>query len=173
MARRHPWRTHVVSLYWRTRHLLLRFLCLHEAVILPFVVAIFLAQIPYFHAIYPFALRRLPTVELCSPCGEVPWSIAAVNRRARDSSLAMTHTVSALSVWGFRMHAKRFMGSQNANFAKKSDSEDFGPALADALPPSSQEVRPSAAHGRSWLFSPFSGGIISYSEQTIWRLCPT
>ncbi len=69
------------------RHLLLRFLCLHEAVILPFVVAIFLAQIQYSNAIYPFALRRLPTVELCSPCGEVPWSIAAVKRRARDSSL--------------------------------------------------------------------------------------
>ncbi len=52
---------------------------------------------PKYHnsdANYPFALRRLPTVELCSPCGEVPWSIAAVNRRARDSSLAMTHTVS-------------------------------------------------------------------------------
>ncbi len=30
------WRTHVVSLYRRTRHLLLRFLCLHEAAILPF-----------------------------------------------------------------------------------------------------------------------------------------
>ncbi len=27
-----------------------------------------------------------------------------------------------------------------------SDSEDFGPALADALPPSSQEARPSAAY---------------------------
>ncbi len=36
MAQRHPWRNHVVSLYWRTRHLLLRFLCLHEAAILPF-----------------------------------------------------------------------------------------------------------------------------------------
>ncbi len=54
-------------------------------------------------------------MELCSLCGEVPWSIAAVNRRARDSSLAMTHTVTALSVWGFRMHEKRFMGSQNEN----------------------------------------------------------
>ncbi len=41
MARRRLWRNHVVSLYWRTRHPLLRFLCLHEAVILPFVVAIF------------------------------------------------------------------------------------------------------------------------------------
>ncbi len=36
MARRRPWRTHVVSLYRRTRHLLLRFLCLHEAAILAF-----------------------------------------------------------------------------------------------------------------------------------------
>ncbi len=30
MARRRPWRTHVVSLYRRTRHLLLRFLCRKE-----------------------------------------------------------------------------------------------------------------------------------------------
>ncbi len=41
MARRRLWRNHVVSSYWRTRHPLLRFLCLHEAVTLPFVVAIF------------------------------------------------------------------------------------------------------------------------------------
>ncbi len=27
-----------------------------------------------------------------------------------------------------------------------SDSEDFGPALADAFPPSGQEARPSAAY---------------------------
>ncbi len=32
------------------------------------------------------------SVELCSPRGEVPWSYAAVNRRVRDSSLAMTRT---------------------------------------------------------------------------------
>ncbi len=30
MARRRPWRIHVVSLYWRTRHPLLRFLCRKE-----------------------------------------------------------------------------------------------------------------------------------------------
>ncbi len=29
-----------------------------------------------------------------------------------------------------------------------SDSEDFGPALADALPPSSQEAQPSAAYSK-------------------------
>ncbi len=59
---------------------------------------IFLAQIQYSNAIYPFALRRLPTVELCSPCGEVPWSITAVNRRARDSSLRRVtkHTARAV-----------------------------------------------------------------------------
>ncbi len=40
MARCHLWRNDVVRSYWRTRHPLLRFLCLHEAVTLPFVVAI-------------------------------------------------------------------------------------------------------------------------------------
>ncbi len=76
---------------------------------------------PKYHILnanYPFALRRLPTVELCSPCSKVPWSSTAVNRRARDSSLAMTHTVSVLSVWGFRMHGKRFMGSEKCKFCE-------------------------------------------------------
>ncbi len=45
-------------------------------------------------AIHPFALRRLPTVELCSPCGEVPWTTAVASHRARDSSPAITLTVS-------------------------------------------------------------------------------
>ncbi len=40
MARRRLWRNDVVRSYWRTRHPLLRFLCLHEAVTLPFVVTI-------------------------------------------------------------------------------------------------------------------------------------
>ncbi len=31
-----------------------------------------------------------------------------------------------------------------------SDSEDFGPALGDALPPSGQEARPSAAYSELW-----------------------
>ncbi len=38
MAQRHLWRNDVVRSYWRTRHPLLRFLCRHEAVTLPFVV---------------------------------------------------------------------------------------------------------------------------------------
>ncbi len=40
MARRRLWCNDVVRSYWRTRHPLLRFLCLHEAVTSPFVVAI-------------------------------------------------------------------------------------------------------------------------------------
>ncbi len=40
MVRRRLWCNDVVRSYWRTRHPLLRFLCLHEAVTLPFVVAI-------------------------------------------------------------------------------------------------------------------------------------
>ncbi len=58
MARRRLWRNHVVSLYWRTRHPLLRFLCLHEVVTLPFVVAIFWPKLTFCD--HPFALRRLP-----------------------------------------------------------------------------------------------------------------
>ncbi len=41
MVRSHPWRTHIVSLYWRTRHLLLRFLCLHEAAIIALLLRFF------------------------------------------------------------------------------------------------------------------------------------
>ncbi len=41
------------------------------------------------------------SVELCSPRSKVPWSFATVNRRVRVSSFAKTHTVSALSAWGF------------------------------------------------------------------------
>ncbi len=43
------------------------------------------------------------SVELCSPRGEVPWSFAAVNRRARDSSLSMTRTDKYNYM--FRVHA--------------------------------------------------------------------
>ncbi len=64
----------------------------------------------------PFALRRLLTVELCSPRGEVPWNIAVVNRRMLYLWRAMTSTVSVLSVWGFRMHARQIMGFLNAHF---------------------------------------------------------
>ncbi len=57
MARHRLWRNDVVRSYWRTRHPLLRFLCLHEAVTLPFVVAI---SDPTYLLRSPSALRRLP-----------------------------------------------------------------------------------------------------------------
>ncbi len=53
----------------------------------------------------------------------MPWNIAVVNHRVLDLSRAMTSTVSVLSVWGFRMHAMRFMGFLNANFARISVSK--------------------------------------------------
>ncbi len=136
----------------------------------------FLTQLP---CDYPFALRRLPQwnfVLLAVKChGVSPLSTAV-----RVSSLAKTHTVSALSAWGFRMHVKRFMGPRSPERARAnspveflhdflfpspkahdfvsfglddvlhtaaSDSEDFGPALADALPPSGQKARPTLS---SW-----------------------
>ncbi len=178
------------------------------------------------------------SVELCSPRGEVPWSFAAVNRRAHVSSLAKTHTGfshardavygtskckickdfhlitlrsrledceresyifprhassnSAASreatTWGSDVELEEMESEQTglafslppspehvrANspveflhdflfpspracnivsfglddilHTAASDSEDFGPALADALSPSGQEARPSAAY---------------------------
>ncbi len=80
----------------------------------------FLAQLIFLRS--SICTSATASVELCSPRGEVPWSFAAVNRRARVSSLAKTHTVSALSAWGFRMQVTRFMGPQNARFATISIS---------------------------------------------------
>ncbi len=59
------------------------------------------------------------SAELCSPLGEVPWSIAVVNRSVLALSRATTRTVSVSNVWGFRMHARRFTGYRNANFSSR------------------------------------------------------
>ncbi len=45
------------------------------------------------------------SVELCSPSGEVPWSFAAVNRRARVSSLANDPHSKCIKCLGFS-HAR-------------------------------------------------------------------
>ncbi len=37
----HRWRPYIASLYWRTPHLLLRFICLHEGAILPLLLRFF------------------------------------------------------------------------------------------------------------------------------------
>ncbi len=58
-------------------------------------------------------------VKLRSPRREVPWSIVAVSRHVLAPSRATTHTVSVLNVWVFRMRARRFTASRNANSAKK------------------------------------------------------
>ncbi len=107
MARRRLWRNHVVSLYWRTRHPLLRFLCLHEAVILPFVVAIFWPK--------PTFCDHLHFGDcLSGTLFSSRWSAMEYRRCQtavpRVSSLAKTLTVSALSAWVFRMHVTRFTG---------------------------------------------------------------
>ncbi len=41
-------------------------------------------------------------------------------------------------------------GLDDILFTAAADSEDFRPALADALPPSGQEARPSAARGHAF-----------------------
>ncbi len=53
----------------------------------------------------------------------MPWSIVAANHRVLALSRATTRTVSVLSIWVLRMHARRFMGRQNVNFARTSVSK--------------------------------------------------
>ncbi len=70
-------------LYWRLRHLLLRFFCLHEAAILALLVAILLTQFrSIFLGFLSICTSATAVAELCSPHGEVPWNIFAASRRA-------------------------------------------------------------------------------------------
>ncbi len=119
------------------------------------------------------------SVELCSPRGEVPWSFAAVNRRAHFIAREDPHS-KCIKCLGFSHARDAVYGTSKCNLqalqempveflhdflfpsprardtvsfelddilhTAASDSEDFGPALADALPPSGLEARPSAAY---------------------------
>ncbi len=69
------------------------------------------------------------SVELCSPCSEVPWSIAAVYRRARDSSFAKTHTVSALSAWVFNKASCTWCGLWDLEMQNLREFPSHNPPL--------------------------------------------
>ncbi len=118
MARMPPSTFSRCILYWWTCHLLLRFLCLHEAAILALLVVILLTRFLSIFLGLPLHLHfgdcssRTLFSEL--------WS--AMEYRARVLSRAMTRTVSVLSIWVFHMHAMRFMGCQNVHFVKTSIS---------------------------------------------------
>ncbi len=221
------WRNDVVRSYWRTRHPLLRFLCLHEAVTLPFVVAIsdpttfaiihlhfgdclsgtlfssrwsamefrrcqppcarFIARedphskcLGFSHAreaVYgtskckicdDFRLitlrsrledyeressilpRRASGRELgfgCRARGDGEWAdrprLFSPERARANSPVEFLHDFLFPSL---KAHDFVSFGLDDVLHTAASDSEDFGPALADALPPSGQEARPSAAY---------------------------
>ncbi len=242
MARRRLWRNDVVRSYWRTRHPLLRFLCLHEAVTLPFVVAIsdptttlaiihlhfgdclsgtlfssrwsamefrrcqppcarFIArEDPHSKCIkclgFSHAREAVYGTSKCKICDDFRLitlrsrledyerESSIVPRRASSTSAASRRAAS----WGSDVELEEMeseqtglafslppsperaranspveflhdflfpspkahdfvsFGLDNVLHTAASDSEDFGPALADALPPSGQEARPSAAY---------------------------
>ncbi len=123
---------------------------------------IFLAQYNFSDTDSPFALRLLHTAELCSPRGEVPWNIAVVNRRVLDLLRAMTRTVSVLNVWGFRMHARRFMGFQNVHFVRSSHW--IGPKS-----PTSLKRRNSTSGSLAALIPGLKGGSCCFSAISIRR----
>ncbi len=249
MARRRLWRNDVVRSYWRTRHPLLRFLCLHEAVTLPFVVAIsdptttlviihlhfgdclsgtlfssrwsamefrrcqpacvrFIARedphskcikcLGFSHAreaVYGTSKCKIcddfHLITLCSQLEYYERESSIFPRRASSTSAAPREIAASrrAASWGSDVELEEMESEQTglafslppsperarANspveflhdflfpspkardfvsfglddvlHTAASDSEDFGPALADALPPSGQEVRPTLS---SW-----------------------
>ncbi len=122
MTRKPPLMYTRCQLILANAHLLLRFYLPSRSGHISPSVAIFLAQSFYHFVDFSICTSATVSAEPCSPSGEVPWSIAVVNRRVIALSRAMTRTVSVLNVWGFRMHARRFTGYQNANFVKISVS---------------------------------------------------
>ncbi len=254
MARRRLWRNDVVRSYWRTRHPLLRFLCLHEAATSPFVVAIsypsnnfaiihlhfgdclcgtlfssrwsamefrrcmppctrFIArEDPHSKCIlclgFSHAREAVYGTSNCEICDDFrlitlrsrledyeressKFSRRASSTNAPPREIAASREAAAsrrAASWGSDVELEEMESEQTglafslppsserarANspveflpdfqfpspkardfvsfglddilHTAASDSEDFGPALADALPPSSQEARPSAAY---------------------------
>ncbi len=248
MARNRLWRNDVVRSYWRTRHPLLRFLCLHEVVTLPFVVAIsdptttlaiirlhfgdclsgtlfssrwsamefrrcippcmrFIArEDPHSKCIlclgFSHAREAVYGTSKCKTCDDfrlitlrsrledyeressifprcasstsaAPREIAASRRAASwGSDVELEEMESEQTGLAFSLppsperaranspveflpdflfpspKARDFVsfGLDDVLHTAASDSEDFGPVLADALPPSGQEARPSAAY---------------------------
>ncbi len=248
MARRRLWRNDVVRSYWRTRHPLLRFLCLHEAVTLPFVVAIsdptttlaiihlhfgdclsgtlfssrwsamefrrcqppcarFIArEDPHSKCIkclgFSHAREAVYGTSKCKICDDFRLitlrsrledyerESSIFPRRASSTSAALREAAASrrATSWGSDVELEEMESEQTglafslppsperarANspveflhdflfpspkahdfvsfglddvlHTAASDSENFGPALADALPPSGQEARPSAAY---------------------------
>ncbi len=85
--------------------------------------AIFLAQFRSLSKDFSsFCTSATAVVELCSPCGEVPWNIVAISLRVLASSRATTLRVSVLNIWVFRKHMRLFSAFWNATFAETSIS---------------------------------------------------
>ncbi len=106
------------TLYRRTHHLLLRFLCLHEAAILALLVAILQTRFrSIFLGFLSICTLATAVAELCSPRGEVLWNIAAAVVQLAVSR-ATTHTVSVLYVWVFCTHVRRFMEVSKCKFCE-------------------------------------------------------
>ncbi len=107
-------------LFWRMRHLLLRFLCLHEAAILALLVAILLTR---FRSIFPGLLSICTLATAVAELFSSQWSAMEYHRcqpPCARSMRATTRTVSVSRVWVFCKHARRFMG---CHFVKTSDSK--------------------------------------------------
>ncbi len=107
------------------------------------------------HPCFPVAPRRPPRPSVNPRPGVRMWSSRRwrVSRRA-SPFLSLSHPSTC--AWVRRLNSRMItyilacntvsFGLDDVLFTAASDSEDFGPALTDSLPPSGQEVWPSAAY---------------------------
>ncbi len=235
----HRWRPYIASLYWRTPHLLLRFICLHEGAILPLLLRFFWPDFvrfllgflrlhfcdcssgtlfsswwsaieyrrcqlpcplyitsdgPHSNCVKCMGFSHTPEVvygiskcklfeNFISKPSALGWQFLrgsperplrpSVNsepgarfwssrrwRTSRRASPILSLSRLSTCTWILRLNISIFeylfpspearniisFRLDNMLFTAGSDSEDFGPALADALPPSGQKARPSAAY---------------------------
>ncbi len=108
------------------------------------------------HPCFPVAPRRPPRPSVNPRPGVRMWSSRRWRASRRASPfLSLSHPSTC--AWVRRLNSRTItyilacntvsFGLDDVLFTAASDSEDFGPALTDSLPPSGQEVRPTLS---SW-----------------------
>ncbi len=88
--------------------------------------AIFLAQFRSLSKDFSsFCTSATAVVELCSPCGEVPWNIVAISLRVLASSRATTLRVSVLNIWVFSQTHEAVFGILKCNICRNLHLKPF------------------------------------------------
>ncbi len=168
MAWRRPWRTHVVSLYWRTRHLLLRFLCLHKVAILPFCCDFSGPNITYRTRILCLHFGDCIQQELCSPLGEVSMEYRCCQPPCARFIASDDPHSKCVKCLGFSHAREAVYGISKCTFCENLRLRTLRSRLEVFEKESSifPQSRPGGLRGLSWVLQP---GVRMLSSR-LWRV---